>query len=562
MIGVILKTVDAYVSFLAFRKQWYVPTKFILDSRDIDSTVDYVISDIPLSIESSNILIYGKDIFSFEELSNYVDVTRAIPVGKQYVVDTQRLKEVLPNTIDLNSVYDSLCKEFADLMFDSRDIPGLDFSQDGLTLNEIERKKAETIAKVLAQRAQEKLDKEEALRLEQERLKREEEERRLEEERKEAERKAEQERIENEKREAELKAAKEEAERIALELAHKNNLEEIKRKSEEQRLKLEVEAKRKALEEQEKLAKLKEEEKLLERKQQAIEQGFVGDIIENIVDDTKSKIKLSTPRINPNYFNTKQKSGGLKIGRKSTNRKSAIYVFAGALKNCGSSTIAYNFAYSLAKINSNVLLIDLDFVDNDLTEWFKTSDIEDCGIDVPFKGINFEVYLSEFENYVNKINIGSRRLSFLNCRKLVSYTPENRVVLSNFNYMRLLKALSTKYTTIVVDIGCLAPIANYQSIIMMENDCKKFVCYGSSNTSEINESSRNVYRVKSNFEVVLSKAPININRISIEKALNKPISGVVYNSPRFYPGCNLLYEDDENPLKSAWSKFINRGGTL
>lgn len=574
MIGVILKTVDAYVSFLSFRKQWYVPTKFILDARDIDSSIDYVVSDMPLSVDSPNLIIYGKDITRFEELSNYVDVSRSIPFGTQHIIEVNRLQAVLPDTINLDSAYEELCKDFADVMYDSRDIPGLDFPTDGLNTEEIERKKAETIASVLAQRAQEKRDKEEALRLEQERIKREEEERikeeeriraekKAEEERLEAERKAEIARIEAEKREAELKAAKEEAEQLAIEMAHRNSLAEIQRQAEESKLRAELEVKRKELEEAERLKKLKEEQKILDLKKQAIENDSISDInANNNIIDNLINTKLIAPRINTALFNNTPKSGGLRIGRKSTNRRSATYIFAGAKKNCGSSTIAYNFAHSLAKINSNVLLIDLDFVDNDLTEWFNTGKLIDCGIDVPFKGMPFDKYLKDIDNYVTKISLGNRRLSFLNCRKIVEYSADNRSVLSSFDYMSLIKALSTRYTTIVVDIGCIAPIEKYQERILSSNDCKKFVCYGAGSTSDINESLRNVYYIKSDYDAVLSKAPNNINRITIEKAIKKPIVGVIYNSSRFYAGCNLLYEEDESNIKSAWSKFINAGGTL
>ena len=47
IVGVILKTVEAYSAFMQFRKEWYMPTKFILDARDIDSTLDYVVTDVP-----------------------------------------------------------------------------------------------------------------------------------------------------------------------------------------------------------------------------------------------------------------------------------------------------------------------------------------------------------------------------------------------------------------------------------------------------------------------------------------------------------------------------------
>ncbi len=546
-IGVILKTVEAYASFLAFRKQWYVPTKFIIDSRDIDPSLELIISDTSLNIQSPRLLVYGKDIHSFEELGEYVEVTQAIPFGTAHVIDTRRLQAALPEVKISDDFYQELEEEFAEILYDSRDMEGLDIPTEGLDADEIERIKSEKIAAILAQRAEEKRQKEEALRLEQERLAREE-----------AERKAAEEEALRKQREEELKAAKEKAEREAAEAQHQLELEAIRRQSEKEQKQRELEAKKAKMAEQEEALALKAQEELIEARQKALDSGQISlGTLSSVNLHAILNQKLTAPMI-IGYSSGVSASGGLKIGRRSV-KKSMIYVIAGAQKNCGSSTVAYNFAYSLAKANPNTLLIDLDFVDNDLSTWFQVDKLYDCSIDVPFRGISFEQYMSNLENSVVKVSLGKRRLSFINCNKLNNYIPESRSVLRNYNYIELLKALSTRFDNIVVDIGCLSQPENYQKQLLTCPECKPLVCYGASSTADINESIHNVYNVTGYYSAILSKAPRNINRIVIEKTIRRPIAGIVVNSSKYYTGSLGLYEEDEE-LRDYWRDLMRIGG--
>ena len=561
-IGVILKTVEAYAAFLTFRKQWYVPTRFILDSRDIDESLELVISDVPLSITSPKLLIYGQDIHSFEELSNHVDVTRAIPFGAMHVVDTEKLKAVLPEVSIEDSFYDSLESEFTDLLYDSRDMEGLDIPTEGLSTEEVERVKAEKIAAILAQRAEEKRQKEEAARLEQERLAREEAERKAEEERIAAEKKAEQERLEAERKAEELRAAKEKAEREAAEAKHQMELDAIRIAAEQEQQRIALEAQRVAMATQEEQLKLQAERNLIEARQKAMASGQISlGTLSSLNVSAMLNQQLSQPMIVG--YNVPQPTigGGIRIGGRKTAKTSRVFVIAGAQKNCGSSTIAYNFAYSLAKANPNTLLIDLDFIDNDLSKWFQVDKLYDCSIDVPFRGIPFDQYMSNLENSVVKVSLGKRRLSFINCNDINNYTPENRAILRNYNYTDLLNALATRFDNIVVDIGCLSQVEPYQRTLLMSTQCKSVVCYGASSTADINESIQNVYTITGTYSAILAKAPRNINRIVIERTIRRPLLGVVLASSQYYAGCNLLYEDDPE-LQEQWLNLVRIEGAL
>lgn len=547
MIGVILKSIEAYTAFLAFRKQWYVPTQFIIDTRDIDNSLELIISDVPVEVKSPKLLIFGKDIHSFEDLGEYVTVTRALPFGAVHAVDIESLKGALPEVEFSDTFYQELESEFEDILFDSRDMEGLDIPTEGLTPEEIDRIKAKKISAILAQRAEEKRKQEEALRLEQERLAKEE-----------ADRKAAEEEALRKQREEELRLAKEEAERKAKEAQHQLELENIKRQYEAEQKQRELEAKKARLAEQEAQLALKKQEELLEARQRALESGQISLGTLNSSNLQAILNQNLTPPMIIGYDQEVSRTNGLKIGRRAV-KKSTIYTIAGAQKDCGSSTIAYNFAYSLAKANPSVLLIDLDFIDNDLSTWFKVDKIYDCSIDVPFRGIPFDEYMNNLENSVVKVSLGKRRLSFLSCNKINDYTPESRLVLRSYDYTYLFKALLTHFDNIVVDIGCLSQPEEYQKKLLESSGCQSIVCYGASSTADINESIHNVYNVSGNYSAILSKAPSNINRIVIEKAIRRPILGIVTNSSSYHPGSLKLYEDDVE-LQKYWNEFLRIGG--
>lgn len=548
IIGVILKSVEAYAAFLAFRKQWYIPTRFILDSRDIDSSLGLIVSDIPLDISSPKLLIYGKDIQTFEELGEYTDITRAIPFGTIHVIDTDRLKSALPEVRISDTFYTELEEEFTDLLYDSRDMEGLDIPMEGLNADEIERIKTEKIAAILAQRAEEKRKKEEAVKLEEQRLREEE-----------AARKVEEERQENLKKQEELRIAKEKAEKAAKEAQHQAEIEAIHRAAEQEQQRIQLEAQKAAMEDQEEQLRIQAEQELITARQKAIATGQISlGALSGLNINAILNQQLTPPMIIGYNHNTGGTRGGLRIGRRSI-KKSSIYIIAGAQKNCGSSTVAYNFAYSLARANPNTLLIDLDFVDNDLSKWFKVDKLFDCSIDVPFRGIAFDKYMNNLENSIVKLSLGKRRLSFINCNNINNYTAENRKILRDYNYIDLLKALSTRFDNIVVDIGCLSQAETYQKELLASSECINLVCYGSSSTADINESIHNVYNVTGYYYAVLSKAPRNINRIFIEKAIRRPVVGIVPQSSRYFAGCNYLYEDDED-LRHNWFELMCIGG--
>lgn len=564
MIGVILKTVEAYVTFLQFRKEWYVDTKLILDVRDIDDNLEYIVSDMPLGVQSKNLLIYGKDIKRFEELANYVDVSRAKPFGANFVVDSDKLRDALP-VIELeDDFFNDLYAEFSDIMYDSRDMPGLDFQTDGLTADEIERKKASKIAEILAERAAKKKAEEEAIRLEQERLRKEEEERNAEAQRLEEERKAEEERIANEKREAELKAAKEEAERLLLEANHQAELTRIQAEAEEKARLAKLEAEKIALEEKERNLQLEAQERLIAERAKALESGklSIGSLSATNLSALLNQ-SFSVPNIQGYSLPQSNNKGGLRIGRKTSKQapQQRVYIVAGAMKDCGSSTLAYNLAYSVAKKAPRTLLIDLDFIDNDLTHWLEAENIPDCGVDMIFRGMPFDKYISTIENSTVKVSLHKRVLSFIGCNKLINYTADNKTILRNFDYINLLAALQTKFDSIIVDIGCIAQPEVYQTKLLSRIDTKNIVCYGASCTADINESIQNVYNVSGLHNAVLAKAPPNINRLQIEKFIRRPIMGVVVKSDRYYPGCNYLYEEDEDmTLRRYWEELLSVGG--
>jgi Mrp family chromosome partitioning ATPase len=560
-IGVILKTIDGFSSFMQFRKNWYVPTRLLVDARDIDSSIDLVVSDMPLSVTSPRVLIFGKDIMNFQELGNYVKVIKAIPIGTEIQIDTNKFRAALPEVTIPETPFEELCSEFTELLYDIREMSGIDVIDDSLTPEEIEYEKAKKIAVILAQRAEEKRQKEEQQRLEAERIKA--EERRKQEEEQQAEReRIEAEKLEMQRRfEEESARAREEAERQRLEVIHQAELESIKAEAEREKQRIQIELQKKELEAQQEVLKLKQEQDLIKYKQEAMASGTVS------FSDTPSsysnnlKINLTPPRI-VGFEQSNNHSSGLKIGGRKTAaniKRNRVFVVSGAVKDAGSSTTAYNLAYSLA-CNGKTLLIDLDFVDNDLTKWFNVDKISDCSIDMSFRGIPFNNYLNNLDNTVAKISLGKRRLSFISCNQLNNYTPENRAVLRNYNYVPLIRALASRYDNVVVDIGCLSQVEPYQAAFLNCSEFKTYCCYDATSSSVLNESLQNVYNVGGYYTALLTRASRSINRIMIEKAIRRPIRGVIYNSDRYYAGCNYLYEEDET-LRDCWSDFIRTGGS-
>lgn len=558
MIGVILKTLEAFTAFMTFRKQWFIPTKFLFDVQDIDDTMELIVSDTPLLLASNKILILGKDIMSFQELGNYVSVVRARPIGVNREIDAEKLRMALPDVSIDTSYFDDVFHCFEDVMYDSSKMEGLDFPTDGLSAEEIEKEKNKRIASILAQRAEEKRQQEEQARLEAERLKAEENarleaERKAEEERQEAERKALEAKFEAERREAIALA-----ERQKLEAEHKAELDAIKAEAEKNARLLAIEVQKKQLAEQEESLRLKSEEEAISAQLEALNNGRVS-----YTSGVKIVSKLIPPVIRGFDGNKPVEGSRLKIGgrRNAVSSTGKVYIVAGAIKGAGSSTVAYNLAHSIARNGNNTLLIDLDFVNNSISNWFNITECYDSTIDVAFNGQPFDKYINNISGSVARVSIGKRIISVIGSNSINRYDSKSRMILNEFNYVPFIKALATRFSNIVVDIGSLSSVEPYQQALLNCLDFKSFVCYGSRNIDEVKESLHNVYNVNGYYTALLCNAASNINRIVIEKTIRRPIRGVIYNSPRYYDGCNYLYEEDAE-LKGYWSEFLMSGGCL
>lgn len=562
MVGVILKSMEAYSAFMTFRKEWYVPTKFIIDSQDIDSSVDLIISDMPLSVKSSRVLMYGKDIRSFYDLSKYVSVTKAIPVGTQRIVDTNRLKSILPDITIEDSLFEDLYSDFADLIYDSREMSGLEFNTDGMDEEAIEREKNRRIASILAERAAEKAREEQARIMEENRLKEEAEKQRI----------AEALRLEKERqdklneeaarRERELQEAKNKAEFEKAELEHKQKLLELELEAEKSRKALELEAKRLEL--------------LQKKESDSMEQEIYR--IDMELNEEKPTIAptlkksnptiISRPLIIPDIANRffsnflgSAGAGGLRIGRRSSSKKASIFLFAGAQKECGSSTIAYNFAHTLAGISPNTVLVDLDFIDCDLTARFNSEGVEDCHTDSFMTNNKFDSYISGIDNHTLKINIGKRRISFISCNSINNYSADNKRIIRDYDFSKFLMALTSRYDNVIVDIGCVAQIEAYQSKLLKNDMFRTFVCYNAQNSEELNECAQNVYNVRGSYGIILSKASDKIKRLYVEKKLRRQVIGVIPYNARYFDNETVIYSDADNvKLKEEWKQFVRSGG--
>lgn len=561
MIGVILKSLEAYSAFMTFRKEWYVPTKFIIDTQDIDSSIDLIISDMPLSVKSSKVLIYGKDLKSFYDLSKFVSITRAIPVGTQRIVDTNRLKAILPDIVIEDPLFEDLRSDFADLIYDSREMSGLEFNTDGMDEEAIEREKNRRIASILAERAAEKARAEQARIMEENRIKEEaERQKMLEAQRLEKER---QDRLNEEvaRRERELQEAKNRAELEKAELAHQQELLKLELEAERSKKALELETKRLAL---------------LQKKEADVIQQELHRIDSELLEDTPAEPVLlkkpnaqfiSNPLTIPDIpskflvnFMWSTGSPSLRIGRRST-RKASIFLFAGAQKDCGSSTITYNFAHTLAGISSNTILVDLDFIDCDLTARFNSEGVLDCHVDSFMTNSKFDSYISGIDNYVLKINISRRRLSFISCNNINNYSANNKRLLRDYDFSRFLMALTSRYENIIVDIGCVAQIEEYQSKLLKNDIFRTFVCYNAQNSEELNECAQNVYNVRGSYGIILSKASDKIKRLYVEKKLRRQVIGVIPYNGRYFDNETVIYSEDDNvKLKEEWKQFVRSGG--
>jgi len=553
VIGVILKSLEAHTAFMTFRKQWYVETRFILDSREIDSDIDYIVSDTLLSVHSERVLIYGKDIKSFDELCNYVKVIPAIPIGKQRIFDENRIKEIMPDAEIDDETYNDLLDSFKELLYDSKEISELQFDVTDMSDEEIEAKKNSRISEVLAQRALE--------------IQREREQRELEEKRN-AElqaKKAEQERIEREeqerlKHERLLREAKEAEERAKREreqeliVAEKEKAEALHQK-EMLEIKLETEKIKQQIEQTNKTA-----EQLAQHAEQPKPQELVKQVVGEVFTGLLNAIKVPD-NYTAKYVSNASQQKNLHIGRKS-NKNSMIYVFGGAQKDCGSSTIAYNFARTLCSQGKSTILVDLDLNDTDLSNLFNKDKIDGCSIDMSLRGIKFSKYIHELDDFVLKSNIGKVRVPFISCNSLYSYSIENRKTLNNYDFSGILMALINNYDNVVVDIGCIASYSKYQEYIMKHNDFTKFICYPSSTTSELNDAIKSVFSIKHTYSVILSKASSKMSRQTVEKKLRKPVIGLIPFDSRFnYDGVNVFNTKEETRLGEEWRNFVKLGSS-
>ena len=225
-------------------------------------------------------------------------------------------------------------------------------------------------------------------------------------------------------------------------------------------------------------------------------------------------------------------SGSLRIGRRATKRAS-VYLFAGALDKCGSSTVAYNFAHTLAGTGASTVLVDLDLQGAGLSKLFNTDNVRDCSIDTCMSGQSFSSYMNNIDDHVLKVSIGRRRIPFISCNSINSYSSENKRILKDFDFSKLLMALTSRYDNVVVDIGIISQIDKYQSRLLKNENFKNFVCYSARNQNDLIESAQNVYNVQSSFSMILSNADESVKRVKVEQKFRRPVAGVIPFNGRF-----------------------------
>lgn len=548
VVGLILRTTEANLDFMKFRKSWHFNARLIIDTQDIQDDISLIVTDIPLSIKSKKILIYGIDIKTFDDIVNYVNVTKAIPFGSSVAIDVERLRSTMPDVIiDMEDICMELFPEFYNIISSSYSAKESFIDTTGLSNEEIQTKTNNKLAMILAERAKQATEAKRQQELQKQKAQEEE----LAKYKKEL--ALQQEALRKEQEEAEHKK---ELLRLELELqsVRKQNAIEM----EAMRKKAELEQQQKEIQIAEN-ARNKERELALEKQsiEEEIEMYKVMQTKEYFFSDKLRKLNVPVEAYE-DFVESNNRHGGLKLGRKTV-RKRRVTVFAGARSGCGTTTIAYNYARQKAT-ESTTVLVDLDFNTPGLSGLFSIK--PEKFIDMPMREISIGSYLNSLKSYVQRISVGNKSINVIGCSDFTYYSKENINILRSTDFTQLLMALTEVFDNVIVDIGTINNSLPYQSKILSNTLFKQNVVYGASNVTDLNESFRNSSGIVAKYNVILASANARTNKARIEQTIARSVPLVVYHDNTVSNDSIIIFNNTTNiNLKTEWDKFVKRGDT-
>ena len=539
MIGVNFTKVKTFTDFAEFRKTWYIDSKVIFNKADIDSRLSAVVSDEPITDAKVDVIQYGKDIQNFAELNKYTRVCKYTELNQtdsSVLLKTQcdELEDLTDE--DFEGLLPIETPSIQDVLDMAKD-PGETDRRIAEQKERLEKIAAEQRAVAEAARLEKEREAEELAKKEAElqRLKQEAEERKRIEEAEAAERRKKEEAAERERILAEEKARLEEEEAKARwELAR-------------EKMRLEHEAQMAALQrdrEQFKAAQLLNIEKAPLAPDSEIPMSTQSRTVHQMYGPLKQP---SIPEFKESHTTT------LRIGKKA-HKKCNVYIVSSALADAGGSTFAYNLAYSTQGLpNQNVLLIDLDLTAPTFKDRFDIKS-QDSSIDKIFQ-MDGTKYIDDIQYHTARVRLGGRELSVITANSLNYYGASDKKLLTEYDYSDLLRHVSKKYTTVIVDIGALTGILPYQTTLLKCSDFKQIICYASESSGKLNECIKTTYRLPANWSVVLCKAPKTINQITIEQTLRRPILGMIPSQPGGFDDVELIESTGGKELKTYWREL-------
>lgn len=532
MIGLRISNIETFNNFVNFREKWYVDTKMVFTKKDIANKVDYVISDMEIPDTYTKSLVFGKDLQNFEELGSYTQLVRSGEIKDDKFISQLSLLENLDIDVDIaDELIEDIESDFEGYSLDTEK-----FLTPEVMSRRLEKQREE-IEKLKRKRdAEEALEKE---RLEQERLKAEQE--RLERERQE---KLEQERLERERQEK-LEQERKEQERILAEQKHKLDMERIQREREIQL----------ALEKEKMELALKEQELEAERLRAEMEAKAKG--IELAKTSLINKATFKIPVIPESLIPQKPKVGRLRIGGKRNTAKSNIFLIGSTIGGVGGTTVAYNLAYSLKRNNpDDVLLIDLDFLASRLNNLLSIEDYNKYSISNAFTNEYIDFVQNIQYSVSHKILGDDREVSILTSINYNELSPQDIKIVDSYDFTKLLQSLTTKFKTIIVDIGNLSTPKEYQKILLSNKDFKSVLIYDGTSDSSIKSCINTTQRLLGDWRMILTKVPRGLNRITVEKETHIQVLGTIPSIENYCDAVSLLEKDRNSNVVNSWSEIL------
>ncbi len=255
----------------------------------------------------------------------------------------------------------------------------------------------------------------------------------------------------------------------------------------------------------------------------------------------------------------KQQSRQLRGVNQSKSSRRKVILVGGAGYDSFSTTVAINLAYDYRRYyNKNVLLIDLDCVSGGATHTLKLSDRTQCSIASLFTQ-DFKFYCNKLANFVATVNVGGVSLDVVTACFLDFISPVDRELIENYSnfssvFMNILE--STKYETIVVDMGSIDRLTAMQSSLLKNGCFLSLVCVNSESRQVLSSQAQTLGEVPGDYNILFTKSPSVLNTARLSQQLGRNVLGQVSDYPS--PNVDLpLYSNMVNsPVQKEWFEIL------